>query len=382
MILVQTKALFADAYRELNARKLFWVTMALSVLVALSLALMGIDEEGVTMLWFRVGFLPLNSNILEPKAFYLGLFSVLGIGIWLTWAATILALISTANIIPDLISGGVIETLLSKPISRSRLLLTKFSTGLLFVAMQVGVFSLLSIAIIGVRGGYWEPRILLAVPIVVVFYSYLFSVCVLIGLITRSTMAAILLTALLWSALAAVNAGDAMLVRFQESTRLYIKEREARIELAELNTIKLIRRDLAASGNPDETYAPTHDETAEKNPFLNGMREGLDDDTEDLRTLNMWQGIVFSVKTILPKTGETIGLLNRVLIDPEAFRPNDDNNGEMLLEEEIEIDQNELSTRVEDRFRARSIWWVLGTSLLFESFILGVSILIFARRDF
>jgi hypothetical protein len=32
--------------------------------------------------------------------------------------------------------------------------------------------------------------------------------------------------------------------------------------------------------------------------------------------------------------------------------------------------------------RDRSLWWVVGTSLLFEAFILGIGAWIFSRRDF
>ena len=39
MILTQTTALFVDAYRELNARKLFWITMALNILAVALFAL-------------------------------------------------------------------------------------------------------------------------------------------------------------------------------------------------------------------------------------------------------------------------------------------------------------------------------------------------------
>ena len=174
MILMQTKAMFIDAYRELNAKKLFWITMMLTVVFSLALATIGIDESGVSFLWFKIGFLPLNTDILTAKQFYLAAFSYLGIGIWLTWIATILAIISTSGIIPDLVTEGVIECMLAKPISRVRLFLTKYSTGLMFVALQVAAFSVVSMLVIWIRGGYLEPRILLAIPIVVCFYSFLF----------------------------------------------------------------------------------------------------------------------------------------------------------------------------------------------------------------
>ena len=43
MILTQTKAIFLDAYRELNAKTLFWLTLALNFLVVVLFASLGIN---------------------------------------------------------------------------------------------------------------------------------------------------------------------------------------------------------------------------------------------------------------------------------------------------------------------------------------------------
>lgn len=379
MILMQTKALFIDAYRELNAKKLFWITMMLTVVFALALATIGIDENGVSFLWFEISFLPLNTDILPAKQFYLAAFSYLGIGIWLTWIATILAIISTSGIIPDLVTEGVIECMLAKPISRVRLFLTKYSTGLMFVALQVAAFSVVSMLVIWIRGGYFEPRILLAIPIVVSFYSFLYSVTAFIGLISKSTMTAMLITGLFWGMLFVINLGENIVITFEESTRLYVQEREERIELARSNTIKLLQRQ-----NPeDEGYEPSEEEILKMNPFLTNFQIELENDRKDLRTLRAWSGSIFAVKTILPKTAETIDLLNRNLIADDALMGGEGENDPLVdPQSDIDIDQTELNRNVTERYRERSIAWILGTSFVFEGVLLGLCCLIFARRDF
>jgi len=379
MILMQTKAMFIDAYRELNAKKLFWITMMLTVVFSLALATIGIDESGVSFLWFKIGFLPLNTDILTAKQFYLAAFSYLGIGIWLTWIATILAIISTSGIIPDLVTEGVIECMLAKPISRVRLFLTKYSTGLMFVALQVAAFSVVSMLVIWIRGGYLEPRILLAIPIVVCFYSFLYSVTAFIGLISKSTMTAMLITGLFWGMIFVINLGENIVITFEESTRLYVQEREERIDLARSNTIKLLERQNAA----DEEYEPSEDEILKMNPFLTNFQIELENDRKDLRTLGVWSSSIFAVKTILPKTAETIDLLNRNLIADDALM-GDESEDEPIIDpqSDIDIDQSELNRNVTERFRERSITWILGTSFLFEGVLLGLCCWIFARRDF
>ncbi|MEZ6244320.1 MAG: hypothetical protein R3B57_14910 [Phycisphaerales bacterium] len=383
-MITQTLAMLVDAYRELNAKKLFWITMLLSGLVVAVFALVGIDKQGMTFAWFRLGFVPVNTDIVPRDVFYKAMFTNLGIGIWLTWVAAILALISTAGIFPQLITGGAIETVLSKPIGRVRLFLTKYTMGLLFVTLQVAVFTVASFIVIGIRGKTWEFGLFLAIPIVVVFFSYLFCVCALLGLVTRSTIAALLLTGLFWVTLFVLNAGDAALVQFRESTRMVMEDRQSRIDLAERNTARLLRTEREKEGESVEGYEPTREEMVARNPFLQRLYDGLDEDKDDLRALQKWSTFIYSAKTILPKTGETSALLERNLIDPDEITPpeNDEEAADMNPTDDVNVDRDELGKRVQEVFRERSVAWVLGTSLAFEAVVLLLSCAIFARRDF
>ena len=92
--MTQTLAIFLDAYRELNARKLFWITLILSGVVVLAFAMIGINEKGLRLIVWDVTF-PLNTTIMSREVFYKTLFVNLGIAFWLAWLATILALVST-----------------------------------------------------------------------------------------------------------------------------------------------------------------------------------------------------------------------------------------------------------------------------------------------
>ena len=189
--MTQTLAIFLDAYRELNARKMFWISLGIALLVVSSFALIGINEEGVTFLWWPLPHDLINTTVISRKTFYIGLFSIIGLNLWLGWASTILALVSTASLLPDFVSSGSIECMLSKPIGRVRLFLTKYCAGLLFVVLQALVFTLAAIIVIGVRSNEWIWGLLLAVPVVTLFFSYLYSASALVGVWTRSTLAAL-----------------------------------------------------------------------------------------------------------------------------------------------------------------------------------------------
>src|SRR5262249_7835734 len=130
------------------------------------------------------------------------------VGFWFTWLASLLALISTAGIFPDFLASGSIDLFLAKPLSRLRLFFTKYMAGLLFVLLQVTLFTILCFFILGFRAGVWEPGLFLAIPLILLFFSYLFCICVLLGTLTRSTIAALMITLLVWFGIWAVDRVD------------------------------------------------------------------------------------------------------------------------------------------------------------------------------
>lgn len=401
MILRQTYAMLLDQYRELSARKLFWITLALSLLVVALYGSFGINERGLTFFHWQFDTSPFDSNRIEPSLLYKFIFANLAVPIWLTWIATILALISTASIIPDFIAGGSVELTLSKPIGRTRLLLTKFASGLLFVMLQVGAFAVASFLVIGIRGGDWEPRIFLSIPIVVVFFSYLFAFAVFFGLLTRSTLASLMLTALVWVLLFGVNLADGILVQQAEARRLEVAIYEQRLELrsnAALDTWRSQLESGLVEGDPEN---PPQGEALDAfNPLLAGVRSELEGRERAFEGQNKWANRIMLVKTVLPKTSETIGLLNRNLISLDelaSFMPGDEDDEPVDVESFVQrraegggreriggdsASQAVMNARVEERFRARTDFWVLGTSLGFEVVLLAICCLIFARRDF
>lgn len=386
-MMTQTMALLVDAYRELCAKKLFWITMILSVVVVAAFAMVGINENGLTFLWFQIPAdafgVRLTSETLPHGLLYRFMFANLAVPFWLSWVAIVLGLISTAGMIPDLIQSGTIEAVLSRPIGRVRLLLTKFAGGLLFMALQVAVFSLLAFLVIGIRGGSWAPEVFLAVPIVVAMFSYLFAICVLLGLLTRSTIAALLLTLLLWCVIFIINMGDAIAVSAHEQIKSQLRVEQARVERMERNAtlalLNSINEERAASGEePLESYEPTDAELTARDIRIEPKRADIAELESGERLAEKWRGGIYLGKTVLPKTQETIGLLDRWTVDQDAIRelsglpPEDDQDRARV----------EGQQATEDAFERRPLWWILGTSFLFEAFVLGIAALIFKRRDF
>jgi ABC-type transport system involved in multi-copper enzyme maturation permease subunit len=367
-MMTQTLAILHDAYRELNAKKLFWIVLALSGVVVLAFATLGINAEGLQFLWWTVNIpeINLNTEVMSKEMFYKSMFQNLGIGLWLTWIATVLALVSTASIFPEFISSGSIDLMLSKPIGRFRLFLTKYMAGLLFVALQVLVFSLCSFFVIGIRGGAWEPSLFLAVPVVVLFFSYLFSVCALLGMLTRSTIASILLTILVWFLVSSIGSTENILLDVRIAAEMRVANGTRQVEQLE---------GRLAGAEDDEARASWRARLEEKQGHLEtalGQR----------RMLTRWHDGFFAGKTILPKTAETVALLDRVLTSDEDLENFVRGQPQRADDSDIYIDQREKGLELQKRIRARSLTWVVGTSLGFEAVMLALAGWIFCRRDF
>jgi ABC-type transport system involved in multi-copper enzyme maturation permease subunit len=364
--MTQTGAIFLDAYRSLNAKRMFWIVLVLSGLVVVAFAFMGINERGMTIAFWQFDSQFLNSQNISPALLYKWLFVSIGISVWLSWIATILALVSTAGMFPDLINGGSIALLVSKPIGRLRLFATQYAAGLLFVTLQVTIFSLVSFLVIGLRGGVWEPGLFIAVPLVVCFFSYLFSICVLLGLLTRSTLAALLLTLLFWFMVWGLGVSENTLLLFrtmgeQGVTMQDIQQVQEASRKAEKPSENETEPDAAPGPTSEKAASPEKEDTGEETEAK-----------EAPRSLVLAHNIVYGVKTVLPKTSETIDLLERSLISMAELpeQPDQDERQARLGREMVET------------IRSRSVAWVVGTSLGFELVVLCWAALIFCRRDF
>ncbi len=376
-VLIQTWALTVDAYRELNGKKLFWFTLALSALVVGVFASLGVNERGITILWWTIENPVVNTSLMTEAEFYKGLFSSFGVAMWLGWLASILALVSTASIFPDLLASGSVELMLSKPISRLRLFLTKYLLGLMFVALQVLVFTAAVFVLIGVRGGEWSGAVFLAVPVVVVFFSYLFSICVLFGVVTRSTIASLLLTLLAWLFFFCLNAAD--------SAVLSLREINAVRQDGVATRIALLESDLARREAAPEADGPAIESIRTRLQTLRSRREELRANAEAMRTPAR---IVHAAKLIFPKTAETTGLIERSVGDlmPRGGARADDPADDSFLTAGFggltPAQQQEVQRRIKAELDGRSLAWVLGTSLAFEGVVLAIAAWVFCRRDF
>ncbi len=421
--MTKTWALLFDSYRELNAKRLFWVVLGLSALVAAVFAALGLSNGSVTLLGWATPVRTPFFAFITPATFYKWLFVNFGVGFWLSWLAAILALVSTAGIFPDLMAGGSIDLYLSKPISRLWLFGTKVLGGLLFVTLQVTVFCLCCFLVLGVRGGAWQPGLFVAVPLVVLMFSYLFAVCVLIGVVTRSTIAALLLTLLFWVVIATAQWSE----RLALFGRTMVQDRAAQLD----RQVAAAEADVAdARDRPATTTPAAMSATAATMPaatgsargprprgggswladLLGGGRRGRRQTATDLAGLRderrafdadrfaTAHAVLAAVVAPMPKTWGTIEVMERQLVlrtdlppvaspaeddaslvgapDGPPGQPRDRQSGRGGRPGEYEQQQ------VDVQLRQRSAAWILGSSVAFEAAVLGLAAWLFCRRDY
>ena len=105
-----------------------------------------------------------------------------------------LGIVVTAPIIPGMLQPGSLHLLLSKPVSRTNLLLSKFVGGCAFMLLCVTQLVIGLYLVAGFRFEIWNWRLLWCIPTSVLLFSVFYSVSVLAGLIFRSEVLSIGLT--------------------------------------------------------------------------------------------------------------------------------------------------------------------------------------------
>jgi len=318
--------LLVDSLRLLRARALFWITLVISALAAVIYLSIGFTPTGVSMM-FGMGKFDnpvLRAGTQAAELFYLGLFSKFIVGLWLSWVAIGLAIISCAPVFPDFMAEGSIGIPLSKPVSRLKLFLYKYIGSLLFVVLQVGLFCAIVFFAVRWRVGTWNPSVFWAVPLVTLVFSYLYSVVVLVAVKTRSVLPAILAGILIWFASWVGQKGEEILYK-----------------VAYLDT----PGDVISTGENDN--------------------------------VRQWHQRSVWLMACLPKTGETVNLMDRHVV--VGGKTGFSNSGFIKILMGMESTPEE---SVDQAIARHSTLYIIGTSLIFEAVMLGLAAWIFCRRDF
>jgi hypothetical protein len=268
------------------------------------------------------------------------------------------------------------------------------------------VFAVGCYLVFGFRSGQWRASIFLIIPLVTLLFSYLFAVCVFFGVLTRSTIAALLITILVWLAVAASTRSEQFIFAMRSTTAGEARsfERQARDAEAQLAEMKRNNALLSAFTFSQQRTIRRRDEAKRQ---AEAAREALG-------KWNTAHRIAGGITALMPKTNETIDILDRRIFDDDdlvAFRKqmagsNEDAaaafhaeaNATTMPATTNPADAAALEASDDSRWRreaalegqeaaqresrSRSTAWTLSTSLAFEAVVLAVAAWVFCRRDY
>ena len=188
---IVTLALVRDTFREAFARKIFWGFFGCSTAVILFFVfLMKIDVvEGAlatVSLFGKEMRAQEVTNIVRGVQGALAAF-LYGFGLFL-------AVFASAGLIPTIFEPGRIELLLSKPLSRTHILLGRFAGNVLVVALNTSYLVLGVWIILGLKTGIWSPVFLISIATTTFIFAVLLAVVVFIGVTLESAAAATMIT--------------------------------------------------------------------------------------------------------------------------------------------------------------------------------------------
>src|SRR5215472_16923236 len=187
-----TIALIRDTFREAFARKIFWGLFGLSAaMILFFLFLLKIDlvEGGMATLSL---FGQSTNRIADADRLIRGIYA--GIATFLYTWGMFLSVFASAGLIASVLEPGRIELLVSKPVSRSHILLGRYAGNVLVVSCNV-IFLVLGIwTILGLKTGIWSPMFLVSIATTIFVFAVLLGVVVLIGVLFESTALSTMVT--------------------------------------------------------------------------------------------------------------------------------------------------------------------------------------------
>jgi hypothetical protein len=104
----------------------------------------------------------------------------------------------TAPMVPRTFEAGAVDLLMSKPVSRSLLFISKFIGGCAFILLNAGYFILGLWLIVGLRFDIWSSKLLLCIPIFLFLFSVYYCVSTLAGVWWKNAIVSVVVTIIFW----------------------------------------------------------------------------------------------------------------------------------------------------------------------------------------
>lgn len=198
------KGLALDAIYQVLDNKVFRVLMILVLVPILTTFLIGFREDGISILfgvwhWTYQEIIESFGNTAPGGDFdYQGRIVSTIVGLFVDKVGgnlgVVLAIAATAFFVPRMLEKGSADIFFHKPLNRFVLYLSRYAAGLIFIGL-ITLFCVTGMYLgLLLVSGYNDPGILWAAVTLTYLFGLVHCVSMLIGVLTRSTVAAILVT--------------------------------------------------------------------------------------------------------------------------------------------------------------------------------------------
>jgi ABC-2 type transport system permease protein len=189
-----TFALILDTIREAMARKVFWAFFFASTAILLFfLFIMHVDVVNGMVASMTI-FQARGQTHGELSAEKLVQGAQAGLSVFLYTVGMGLAIFASAGLISAVFEPGRVELVLSKPVSRTQVLLGRYVGNLLIVAANLFYLTAGVWIIFGVKVGVWRPHMLLASVLTLFMFSVMLAFILLTAVVWESAAVSIIAT--------------------------------------------------------------------------------------------------------------------------------------------------------------------------------------------
>jgi ABC-type transport system involved in multi-copper enzyme maturation permease subunit len=188
---IQTWALVVDTFREAMARKIIWGFFGCSTaLILFFLLLVKIDVvQGAIATMSLFGKTDHAQDVTKMVITVHSVISNVLYGFGM-----LLSILASAGLIPTIFEPGRIELLLSKPVSRTHILLGRYLGNLLVIAANIFYPVVAVWLIFGIKTGVWTPGFLYSSLLTVFMFAVYLSIIVVAGVQWESAVVSTMIT--------------------------------------------------------------------------------------------------------------------------------------------------------------------------------------------
>jgi ABC-type transport system involved in multi-copper enzyme maturation permease subunit len=188
---IQTWALVVDTFREAMARKIIWGFFGCSTaLILFFLLIVKIDVvQGAIATMSLFGKTGQAQDMTKMVTNVHAVISNLLYGFGM-----LLAILASAGLIPTIFEPGRIELLLSKPVSRTHILMGRYLGNLLVIAANIFYPVIAVWLIFGIKTGVWTPGFLYSSLLTVFMFGVYLSIIVIVGVQWESAVVSTMVT--------------------------------------------------------------------------------------------------------------------------------------------------------------------------------------------